>query len=104
LRAATVLFGQALPEIALRRAFEAARRCDLMLVVGSSLVVQPAARVPEIAKRSGAMLAIVNNEPTPLDDLADVVVRARAGAALTALAAALLPGDQESVSGWQTGQ
>ena len=49
LRAATVLFGQALPEDALRRAFAAAERCDLMLVVGSSLVVQPAASIPEAA-------------------------------------------------------
>ena len=61
-----------------------------MLVVGSSLVVQPAARVPEIAVASGARLAIVNNEPTPLDSLADVVVRSSAGAVLSALADALL--------------
>jgi NAD-dependent deacetylase len=90
LRAATVLFGQAMPEEALRRAFAMARSSDLMLVVGSSLVVQPAARVPEIAVAGGAQLAIVNNEPTPLDDLADVVVRSSAGAVLSALAAALL--------------
>jgi NAD-dependent deacetylase len=90
LRAATVLFGQAMPEEALRRAFAVARSSDLMLAVGSSLVVQPAARVPEIAVASGARLAIVNNEPTPLDSLADVVVRASAGAALSALVEALL--------------
>lgn len=104
LRAATVLFGQALPEVPLRRAIEAARQCDLMLVIGSSLVVQPAARIPEIAKASGARLAIVNREPTPLDDRADVVVRSGAGAALTALAEALLLADQDSAAGWQTGQ
>ena len=92
LRAATVLFGQAMPEDALRRAFTVAGASDLMLVVGSSLVVQPAARIPEIAVASGARLAIVNNEPTPLDDLADVVVRASAGAVLSALADALLDG------------
>ncbi len=90
LRAATVLFGQAMPEDALRRAFAVARSSDLMLVVGSSLVVQPAARLPEIAVASGARLAIVNNEPTPLDNLADVVVRASAGAVLSALVDALL--------------
>jgi NAD-dependent deacetylase len=90
LRAATVLFGQAMPEDALRRAFAIARSSDLMLVVGSSLVVQPAARVPEIAVASGAQLAIVNNEPTPLDDLANVVVRSSAGEVLSALVAALL--------------
>jgi len=61
-----------------------------MLVVGSSLVVQPAARVPQIAVASGARLVIVNNEPTPLDDLADVIVRSSAGAVLSALADALL--------------
>jgi len=92
LRAATVLFGQAMPEEALRRAFTIARATDLMLVVGSSLVVQPAARLPQIAVASGARLAIVNNEPTPLDSLADVVVRSSAGAVLTALANALLDG------------
>jgi NAD-dependent deacetylase len=90
LRAATVLFGQAMPEDALRRAFVIARSSDVMLVVGSSLVVQPAARVPEIAVAAGARLAIVNNEPTPLDSLADVVVRSSAGAVLSALVAALL--------------
>src|ERR671911_2100171 len=90
LRAATVLFGQAMPADALRRAFAVAQSSDLMLVVGSSLVVQPAARVPEIAVASGARLAIVNNEPTPLDNLADVVVRSSAGAVLGALADALL--------------
>jgi NAD-dependent deacetylase len=92
LRAATVLFGQAMPEDALRRAFDVARASDLMLVVGSSLVVQPAARLPQIAVASGARLAIVNNEPTPLDSLADVVVRSSAGAVLTALANGLLDG------------
>jgi NAD-dependent deacetylase len=90
LRAATILFGQAMPEEALRRAFAVARATDLMLVVGSSLVVQPAARLPEIAVAGGARLAIVNNEPTPLDSLADVVVRSSAGPVLTALADGLL--------------
>jgi NAD-dependent deacetylase len=92
LRAATVLFGQALPEDALRRAFAVARSSDLMLVVGSSLVVQPAARLPQIAVVNGARLAIVNNEPTPLDSLADVVVRSSAGGVLSAIADALLDG------------
>jgi NAD-dependent deacetylase len=90
LRAATVLFGQTMPEDALRRAFAVALLSDLLLVVGSSLVVQPAARVPQIAVASGARLAIVNNEPTPLDELADVVVHSRAGIVLSALAHALL--------------
>jgi NAD-dependent deacetylase len=104
LRAATVLFGEALPEAPLRDAIAAARACDLMLVVGSSLVVQPAARLPELAKASGARLAIINNQPTPLDPLADVVVRANAGPTLMATADALLAGPQVTGSGWQTGQ
>ncbi len=90
LRAATILFGEPLPEVALRRAFEAGRSCDLMLVVGSSLVVQPAARIPALARASGARLVMLNREPTPLDDLADVVVRGSAGPALAAIAGALL--------------
>jgi NAD-dependent deacetylase len=104
LRAATVLFGEALPEAPLRQAIETARACDLMLVVGSSLVVQPAARLPELAKTSGARLAIINNQPTPLDALADVVVRGNAGPILAATADALLAESQASGSGWQTGQ
>ena len=99
LRAATVLFGQSLPADALRRAFEAARRCDLMLVVGSSLVVQPAARIPELAAVSGAWLAIVNHDPTPLDGLADTIVRGNAGAVLSAVADALLGAGQVAGSG-----
>jgi len=67
-----------------------ARATDLMLVVGSSLVVQPAARLPQIAASNGARLAIINNETTPLDSLADVVVRSSAGAVLSELADALL--------------
>ena len=99
LRAATVLFGEALPEVALRGAFATAQASDLMLVVGSSLVVQPAARIPELAVASGARLAIINNDPTPLDNLADVVVRGSAGAVLSALADALLGTSQDTMAG-----
>jgi NAD-dependent deacetylase len=99
LRAATVLFGQALPVEPLRRAFAVAQACDLMLVVGSSLVVQPAARIPEAASAAGARLVIVNNEPTPLDHLADLVVRAGAGRTLAAVADAVLGEAQDSGSG-----
>ena len=91
--------GQAMPEEPLARAFAAARTCDVMVVVGSSLVVQPAARIPEIAAMAGAALAIVNNEPTPLDRLAEVVVRGGAGAVLAALADALPGETQERGSG-----
>lgn len=87
LRAATILFGEALPREALVRATAAAQACDAMLVVGSSLVVNPAAQLPSLAKQHGATLAIVNRTPTP----ADVVVRGEAGLVLTELAAGLVP-------------
>lgn len=89
MRAATILFGEALPREALDRAIAAARACDLMLVVGSSLIVNPAAQLPVLAKRNGARLAIVNRTPTPLDALADVHVIGEAGPVLSALSAAL---------------
>jgi len=90
LRSATVLFGEPMPVEPLRKAIDLAQRADLMLVVGSSLVVQPAARLPLIAKQSGAKLAMVNRESTPLDRLADLVVVGDAGRTLaTAVALAL---------------
>jgi len=82
LKSATVSFGQALPADVIEDAFRRASECDLCLVVGSSLVVYPAAGVPIEAKRAGAAVAIVNAEETDLDDLADVVVRGQAGAVL----------------------
>ena len=85
LRTATILFGESLPPGALERAVAAAREADLMLVVGSSLVVQPAARLPQIAKRSGAKVAIVNRMDTPLDEIADVRLFGDAGPTLSAV-------------------
>ncbi|WP_137127696.1 Sir2 family NAD-dependent protein deacetylase [Roseomonas sp. HF4] len=82
LKTATVSFGQAMPEAPMRRAQEATLAADLFLVLGSSLVVYPAAGFPEIAKRAGARLVIVNNDPTPLDGIADLVVHAPIGDAL----------------------
>ena len=81
-KSATVSFGQAMPEEAMRRAQDLARACDLFLVVGSSLVVYPAAALPVLAKQGGAALAIVNREPTPLDRIADLVIRADIGVVL----------------------
>ncbi len=81
-KTATVSFGQAMPVEAMRRAQAETLACDLFLAVGSSLVVYPAAGFPEIAKRNGAALAIVNRDPTQLDDLADVVVNRPIGEAL----------------------
>lgn len=74
IKSATISFGQSMPELQMQRAQEETEACDLMIVLGSSLVVFPAAGFPEYAKRRGARLAIVNREPTPLDDIADVVV------------------------------
>jgi NAD-dependent deacetylase len=90
LKAATILFGQRMPQPQLDAALELARTCDLFLVVGSSLRVFPAARLPLVALEHGAPLLIVNLEPTPLDMRADVVLRAPAGTTLTRLLA-LLP-------------
>ncbi|MFI5281504.1 MAG: NAD-dependent protein deacylase [Candidatus Dormibacterales bacterium] len=85
LKPAVVLFGEALPLEAIRQAIELARDADVMLVVGSSLVVYPAAEIPIIAIRSGARLIVVNAEPTPLDSVADAVVRGQSGTILPEL-------------------
>lgn len=74
IKTATISFGQSMPEAAMLRAEREILACDLCLVLGSSLVVYPAAGFPEAAKRNGARLAIVNNEPTGLDPIADLVV------------------------------
>lgn len=84
-KSATVSFGQAMPQAAMMRAQELALECDLFLVVGSSLVVFPAATLPVIAKRQGARLVILNREPTELDPIADLVIRAESGRALAPL-------------------
>lgn len=75
LRAATVAFGEPLPQEPLHRAVAASRRADLFLIIGSSLVVYPAAQLPKIAADAGAYIAILNQTPTPLDDLAQLIVR-----------------------------
>ena len=82
IKTATVSFGQAMPEDAMRRAEDMTRACDLFLAIGSSLVVWPAAGFPLMAKRNGARLAIINREATDLDDIADLVVRDDIGAVL----------------------
>ena len=73
LKAATISFGQAMPEAAMRQASEWTERAELFIVMGSSLQVQPAASFPLIARRNGAVLAIINREATPLDEFADFV-------------------------------
>jgi NAD-dependent deacetylase len=79
---ATVSFGQTMPALAMERAEELARNCDLFVSIGSSLVVWPAAGFPLMAKRNGAALVIINHEPTEFDELADLVVRNDIGDAL----------------------
>lgn len=74
LKTATISFGQAMPEDEMMRAEAEAVACDLCLVLGSSLVVFPAANIPIIAKQNGARLAIVNRDPTEMDVIADCVV------------------------------
>ena len=89
LKPATVSFGQPMPHDVMVRAYAAAESCDLLLAVGSSLVVEPAASIPRIAKRAGARLIIVNREPTPLDVIADVVMHGEIGDTLPALVSQL---------------
>ncbi len=89
LKTATISFGQAMPEAEMARAERAARGCDCFLVLGSSLVVYPAAGFPLMAKRGGARLAIVNREPTDLDGAADLVVHGEIGPVLCAALAEL---------------
>lgn len=74
-KTATISFGQAMPENAMRRATELAQHCDLFVAIGSSLVVWPAAGFPQLARSCGARLVIINNEPTEQDDSADLVIR-----------------------------
>jgi NAD-dependent deacetylase len=78
-----VFFGEPLPSNAMMEAFRLARECDLVLVIGSSLQVYPAADVPAVAVERGAPLIIVNDEPTPMDVSATVVIRGRSGEALS---------------------
>ncbi len=84
-----VFFGEALPPKSLAKAVTAARNCQLMLAIGSYLVVYPVATLPTIAKQSGASLIIINQEPTPLDSIADLVFLAEAGATLTQIVKAI---------------
>lgn len=86
---ATISFGQAMPEEAMCAAHRATLACDFFLVLGSSLVVYPAAGFPLQAKRAGAKLAILNRTPTDQDDYADLVIRDGIGMTLSAAVALL---------------
>jgi NAD-dependent deacetylase len=88
LKSATISFGQALVQEDLRRAEVAARNCDLMLAIGTTLAVYPIAGVVPVAKRSGARVVILNAEPTEMDELADAVLRGSISEILPRLVAA----------------
>ena len=85
LRPDVVLFGEMLPPGAFERAADAAQRCELSFVVGTSAVVYPAASIPEIARGNGAYLVEVNPERTPLSDFCDEVLTGKAGEVLPLL-------------------
>jgi NAD-dependent deacetylase len=78
-----IFFGEALPHETLTQATRDAEKCDLMIVIGSSLVVYPAAYIPIYAKQAGASLVIINIGPTEQDHDADVLINASAGETMT---------------------
>jgi len=83
IKTATISFGQSMPEAEMQRAHEVTLAADLFIVLGSSLVVFPAAGFPIVAKRNGSRLVIVNREPTDQDDMADLVINAEIGATMS---------------------
>ena len=87
LKPTVVLFGEPMPAQAVGEAFQLAGEADVILVVGSSLVVYPAAEIPLVAVRAGARMIVINAEPTPYDRFAEVVIHGRSGEVLPAIAA-----------------
>ena len=87
LKSATISFGQALDPAVIEAAAEAATDCDVFLAVGTSLTVHPAAGLTDLASGAGARVVVVNAEPTPYDELADLVVREPIGTSLPRLVA-----------------
>ncbi len=88
LKSDTISFGQALVPAVIDRAMAAAADADLLLAVGSTLQVHPVASVVPVAKQAGARIVIVNNQPTPMDALADALMRGPIGDVLPAVCAA----------------
>lgn len=82
-KTATISFGQAMPQDKMERAAEETLQCDLFIVLGSSLVVYPAAGFPLLAKEHGAKLVIINRDPTEQDDYADLVIHDEIGPVLS---------------------
>ena len=89
LRPDVVWFGEMLPEAAVARAWRLAEACDVLLLVGTSGTVWPAAELPHVAKRFGARVIEVNPDPSELTALADVFLQGRAGDVLPRLARAV---------------
>jgi NAD-dependent deacetylase len=85
LKPATISFGQSMPEKETQEAYHRSSLCDLFIVIGSSLVVQPAASMPLLAKRNGAKLVIINRDPTPYDEMADIVIHNQAGPTMASI-------------------
>lgn len=90
LKSTTIFFGQQLDQDTLGRAIDAAEHCDLLLAIGSSLSVHPAAGLVDLAEQAGARVVVVNASPTPYDGIADAVIREPIGEVLPALADAVL--------------
>ena len=85
LKAATISFGEAMPVDEMRRAEICSRECGLFIVIGSSLLVYPAASMPIIAKQAGSRLVIINYTPTDMDSQADIVIHDKAGPVMKAI-------------------
>jgi len=83
IKTATISFGQPMPEIPMSLSQRAVLDCDLLLVMGSSLTVYPAAGFPRLAKQNGAQLVIINNQATDLDSVCDLVLHEPIGVTLT---------------------
>lgn len=93
LKSRTISFGQAMPAREMAEAADLSAQADVYLAIGSSLVVEPAASFPRLAKRGGAALVILNKTATPLDDYADLVIHEPIGETLTAVWKHLGPDD-----------
>src|SRR5487761_1993154 len=82
LKSATISFGQPMPVATMQQALRWSQACDVFIAIGSSLRVHPAAQLPKLAKQAGACLVILNREATPLDAMADFILRDEIGTAL----------------------
>jgi len=85
IKTATISFGQAMPVDEMQASKEETLACDLFLSIGSSLVVYPAAGFPELAKRNGSKLVIINRDPTGMDGIADLVLNTEIGETLSSV-------------------